>query len=186
MCYLDELKGDKGDEHIYIGTTPPEDTSMIWYDPSDYSTGDFNAVDSLYEAYLNSPGKRVEINGEFTNIHLDKENFLKAIGNISPINGFEVRVKPDFESLGNATQDKLGYIYLIPSSNGASDMYEEWIVVDTAETVAGEKNYKWEKWGSSSVNLDNYYTKEQVNQQITQAISEFRASFNGGEIDSSS
>lgn len=145
MCYLDELKGENGDEHIYIGTTAPEDTSMIWYDPSDSSCSSINAIDTLYEAYLQSPGKRVEVNGKFTNIYLEKDDFLKAIGNISPINGFEIRVKPNFESLGEASQDKLGYIYLIPSPNGSSDMYEEWIVVDTAETVVGEKTYAWEK-----------------------------------------
>lgn len=138
-------KGDKGDEHIYVGTVAPEDTSLIWYDPSDYTFDNMSAPDALYKAYLQTSGKRVEVDGEFTNVYLSKDEFLDAIGNLSPINGFEVRVKPDFESLGVPTKDKLGYIYLIPSSKDSSDMYEEWIVVDTAETVVGEDSYKWEK-----------------------------------------
>lgn len=105
---------------------------------------------------------------------------------MSPINGFEVRVKSSFEDLGPATQDKLGFIYLIPTGNESTDMFEEWIVVDSAETVVGENNYKWEKWGSSAVNLDNYYTKDQVDQHITNAVNQFSASFNGGEVDASS
>ena len=44
---------------------------------------------------------------------------------MSPINGFEVRVKSSFEDLGPATQDKLGYIYLIPTGNESTDMFEE-------------------------------------------------------------
>lgn len=179
-------KGDPGDQNVYIGCDEPADKDMIWYNPCENSFNGMTASDFLYEAYLQTPGKRVEdSNGEFKNVWLTRDLFDQAIGNISPINGFEIRVKSSFEDLGAATIDKLGYIYLIPTSNGSNDMFEEWIVVDSAETVVGENNYKWEKWGSSAVNLDNYYTKDQVNQHITNAINQFSASFNGGEIDAS-
>lgn len=137
-------KGDPGDENIYIGCDEPS-IDKIWYDPCDESIDEFSAIDMLYTAYLQTPGKRIEENGEFKNIWLTKDLFTKAIGNISPINGFEVRVKSSFEDLGVPSVDKLGYIYLIPSNNGSNDMFEEWIVVDSAETVVGENNYKWEK-----------------------------------------
>ena len=177
-------KGDPGDENIYIGCDEPS-IDKIWYDPCDESIDEFSAIDMLYTAYLQTPGKRIEENGEFKNIWLTKDLFAKAIGNISPINGFEVRVKSSFEDLGVPSIDKLGYIYLIPSNNGSNDMFEEWIVIDSAETVVGENNYKWEKWGSSSVNLDNYYTRDQVDQHITNAINQVSLTFNGGEVDAS-
>lgn len=181
-------KGDPGDQNIHIGCEAPEDTDKIWYDICDESIDQFSAIDLLYSAYLQTPGKKIEdttSDAGFKNVWLSKDLFTQAIGAISPINGFEIRVKPNVESLGQPTQDKLGYIYLVPSGNGSTDMYEEWIVVDTAETEVGANSYKWEKWGSSSVNLDNYYTKDQVNQQITNAVNQFSSSFNGGEVDSS-
>ena len=178
-------KGDKGDENVYIGCEPPEDLNMIWYNPCEQTLNGMTSLDFLYQAYLDTPGKRIEENGEFKNVHLERDLFEKAIGNISPINGFEVRVRSSFEALGDPTVDKLGFIYLIPSSSESVDMYEEWIVVDTAETEVGASSYKWEKWGSSSVSLDNYYTKDQVDQHITNAVNQFSSSFNGGEVDAS-
>ena len=66
-------------------------------------------------------------------------------------------------------------------------MYEEWVVVNTAAT--GAPIYKWEKWGSGTistdVNLENYYTKDQVDQHISNAINQFDNVFNGGEVDAS-
>ena len=179
-------KGEKGDENVHIGCEPPANTDMIWYNPCEQTLNGLTALDFLYQAYLDTPGKRVESDGEFKNVHLERELFEKAIGNISPINGFEVRVKPSFDALGTPTRDKLGFIYLIPSSTESNDMYEEWIVVDTGETEVGANSYKWERWGSSSVNLDNYYTKDQVNQYVVKQIQQMAVSLNGGEIDSSS
>jgi hypothetical protein len=150
------------------------------------SVDEYNALDMLYSAYLETPGKTVEDgNGGTKSVWLSKELFSQAIGAISPINGFEIRVRSSFEALGPATRDKLGYIYLVPTSTNSTDMYEEWIVVDTAETEVGADSYRWEKWGSAAVNLDNYYTKDQVDQHITNAVNQFNVSFNGGEVDSS-
>ena len=178
------VKGDKGDENVHIGCEPPENTDMIWYNPCENSFNGATALDFFYAAYLDTPGKRVESNGEFKNVHLEKELFGKALGNISPVNGFEVRVKSSFEDLGEPNADKLGFIYLIPSSTESTDMYEEWIVVDTAEIEVGSNKYKWEKWGVSGFNFDDYYTKIEVNQMITNEIQEI--TFNGGEINASS
>ena len=180
------MKGDKGDENVHIGCEPPANTDMIWYNPCEQTVNGMTALDFLYQAYLDTPGKRVESNGSFKNVHLERDLFEKAIGNISPINGFEIRVKPSFEALGEPTRDKLGFIYLIPSLNSSTDMYEEWIVVDSAETEVGADSYKWERWGTSGVNLDNYYTKDQVEQYVINKIQHVAVSFNGGEIDSSS
>ena len=178
-------KGDKGDENVYIGCEPPTNTDMIWYNPCEQTLNGMTALDFLYQAYLDTPGKRVESNGEFRNVHLERDLFEKAIGNISPINGFEIRVKSSFEALGEPTRDKLGFIYLIPSGSGSTDMYEEWIVVDSAETEVGADSYKWEKWGSAGVNFDDYYTKDQIHQYVSNQMQQ-NINFNGGEIDSSS
>lgn len=45
-------KGDTGDNNIHIGPTPPEDTSKIWYDTSDYSSADLEGYLTLEEAKL--------------------------------------------------------------------------------------------------------------------------------------
>lgn len=62
-------KGDKGDQNIYIGCNEPDDKSLIWYDTCEESFGGLSASDFLYEAYLQTPGKRVEDpNGGFKNV----------------------------------------------------------------------------------------------------------------------
>ena len=83
----------------------------------------------LLKAYQASPGKRVEDSknpGSFINVHLSDEEFLNAFGNISPVNGFEIREASSFEALGKPTADKVGYLYIVPSNNGdASDLFDE-------------------------------------------------------------
>lgn len=54
------VKGDKGDENIHIGCNEPTDKNKIWYDCCDYSVDEFSAIDMLYTAYLQTPGKVVE------------------------------------------------------------------------------------------------------------------------------
>ena len=179
--YIPKGSGSGPGGNIHIGCEPPTDTNMIWFDPCDKSINELNSLDLLYDAYLKTPGKRVESNGSFSNVHLKKEMFEKAFGNISPINGYETKIKNDFESLGEPNKDKLGYIYLIPSNMSGDDKYEEWIVVES-----GDNEYKWEQWGSSSIDLDNYYTKDQIEQVVIDEIKQANVSFNGGEVDSSS
>lgn len=168
-------KGDPGDQNIYIGCDEPEDKDQIWYDPCDTSAGGIDSLGVVYDAYIKAGG------------NLNESEFTQTFRDLSKL-GFEVKWAATFEDLGEATEDKLGYLWVVNSGVSSNDMYEEWVVVNTAAT--GTPMYKWERWGSGTistdVNLDNYYTKDQVDQHITNAVNQFSASFNGGEVDASS
>jgi hypothetical protein len=128
-------KGDKGDKGD-AGRDGRDGKDGIVEDP----------IDFILKAYKASPGKRVEDSrnpGTFINKHLSDSEFLEAFGNISPINGFEIREASSFESLGTPTADKVGYLYLVPSENGnTNDLFDEWVVISSGETASGEESYK--------------------------------------------
>jgi hypothetical protein len=100
----------------------------------------------LLKAYHASPGKRVEDPenpGKFKNIYLSDEDFLRALGNLSPVNGFEIREVPSIEALGRPTEDKVGYLYLVPTPGSDDpDSFDEWVVISSGTTVVGESSYK--------------------------------------------
>ena len=114
-------KGDKGDrgEKGEKGDKGEKGEDGIIEDPLTF----------LLEAYKASPGKRVEDSknpGTFINKHLSDDEFLEAFGNISPVNGFEIREASSFEALGKPTADKVGYLYLVPSASGSvNDLFDE-------------------------------------------------------------
>lgn len=171
-------RGDKGEK----GDAGRDGKDGIIEDP----------IDFILKAYKASPGKRVEDSrnpGTFINKHLSDSEFLEAFGNISPVNGFEIREASSFESLGKPTADKVGYLYLVPSESGSvNDLFDEWVVISSSETASGEESYKWEKWGSASVNLGNYYTKEEVSEFVQAEIEQIQiegGNLNGGVADTS-
>lgn len=49
-------KGDAGDQNIYIGCEPPEDTSLIWYDPCENAINGVSSDQIVYEAYQHAGG----------------------------------------------------------------------------------------------------------------------------------
>ena len=132
---LQGVKGDKGDKGDKGEKGDKGDPGTIE-----------NPLNFLLQAYKASPGKRVEDSrnpGTFINVHLSDSEFLEAFGNISPVNGFEIREAASFEELGKPTKDKVGYLYLVPSQSGnVNDLFEEWVVISSSETVAGEESYK--------------------------------------------
>lgn len=174
LCMLDDLRGD---ENIWIGNTPPmmqdgvtEDHDKIWFDTSDEAIGEFSASDILYTSYL-------EMGGE-----LSKEEFAEAFKGINNKNGFEVKFAESFEALPEPTVELLNQLWYVPgSSTSESNLFEEYIVVHSP----AKDIYMWEKWGSGtlSVNLDNYYTKDQVNQYVSSEISKVESNFDGGHGD---
>lgn len=52
------------------------------------------------------------------------------------------------------SEDTKYKIYLVPSSNGANDLYDEYI------TVQNGANLTWEKFGNTDINLSSYATKD--------------------------
>lgn len=153
LCYLEELRGDEniayGCPSDFEGGAPS--IEKIWYDPCDDAIDRFSITDFLYQAYLSIGGT------------LNKSDFENAFSNLSNISGFEVKFAKNFESLGEPTKDKLGKLWLIPSTKTeTNNLFDEYIVVHSPSTI--DDTYMWEKWGSEtiSVDLSNYYTKSEV------------------------
>lgn len=141
-------RGEKGDDNIHIGPTPPEDPNKIWYDTSDNDGTEMylgSPSSILWKAYLDSPGRLVEDPnnpGKFINEYLSEEEFFKAFGSIST---------------NYLTKDNIKTI------NGLS--------------IIGRGNIEISGSGES-VDLSNYYTKDDVNSLILDSI-------DGEEIDPS-
>lgn len=162
-------KGDPGDENIAIGcqsdfpNNEPEH-DKIWYDPCDESMDQYSVQDFLYHSYIAVGGI------------LNQEQFEAAWKSFPNTAGFEIKFANSFEELGDPTADKLGKLYMIPAqSTVLHDLFEEYIVVHSPSTT--EEVYMWEKWGSGqiTVDLNNYYTKSQVDSAISTAKSELEA-----------
>lgn len=153
-------KGDPGDENIAIGcqsdfpNNEPEH-DKIWYDPCDEAMDQYSVQDFLYHSYI-------AVNGT-----LNQEQFEAAWKSFPNTAGFEIKFAKSFEELGDPTADKLGKLYIIPAqSTVLHDLFEEYIVVHSPSTT--EEVYMWEKWGSGQITVDlsNYYTKAEMDQQI--------------------
>lgn len=162
-------KGDPGDENIAIGcqsdfpNNEPEH-DKIWYDPCDEAMDQYSVQDFLYHSYIAVDGT------------LNQEQFEAAWKSFPNTAGFKIEFAKSFEELGDPTADKLGKLYMIPAqSTVLHDLFEEYIVVHSPSTT--EEVYMWEKWGSGqiTVDLNNYYTKSQVDSAISTAKSELEA-----------
>lgn len=150
LCYLDDLRGD---ENIWIGCDEPKmlggeapDYDKIWYDPCDTSVDTWSSSDFLYAAYTDLGGT------------LSKEEFQKIFKDLNKIKGFEITFK---EVLPEPSKEWEGVLVITQkSTENSQDMFDEWVVVEI------EGTYKWEKWGSGSINLSDYYTKEEINNKF--------------------
>ena len=163
-------KGDPGDENIAIGcqsdfpNNEPEH-DKIWYDPCDEAMDQYSVQDFLYHSYIAVGGTT-----------LNQEQFEAAWKSFPNTSGFEIKFASSFEKLDEPTADKLGKLYIIPAqSTVLHDLFEEYIVVPSPSTT--EEVYMWEKWGSGqiTVDLNNYYTKSQVDGAISAAKTELEA-----------
>lgn len=163
-------KGDPGDENIAIGcqsdfpNNEPEH-DKIWFDPCDEAMDQYSVQDFLYHSYIAVGGTT-----------LNQEQFEAAWKSFPNTSGFEIKFANSFEELGDPTADKLGKLYIIPAqSTVLHDLFEEYIVVHSPSTT--EEVYMWEKWGSGqiTVDLNNYYTKSQVDGAISAAKTELEA-----------
>lgn len=118
---------------------------MIWVDTTE--DADFDHINSVYHGYKEAGGQ------------LPFDAFKEVFSKLSYSGGLEIIIKESFEALGEPGADKLNKIWLVPSTNpGSNDLYQEYIC------VLKDEEYVWELWGSGSaqIDLDNYYTKDEV------------------------
>ena len=78
--------------------------------------------------------------------------------------------------LPEASAQTVGKIYLVPSADPQTqNTKDEYITLTTVEE--GTTTYSWEKIGSTTIDLSNYYTKAQTDAAITAALNTALASY---------
>lgn len=103
----------------------------------------------------------------------------RTYSNLGEVSKFTVGWAESYEKLPPA-KDHVGQIYVVGYKGDKGNLYSEYLAVHTA---AYSNDYMWEKIGdsSSSVNLDNYFTKKEVEDFVTEQISSVE-NIDGGEI----
>ena len=105
---------------------------------------------------------------DLVNYYLKSEVFTKTEVNalIAAIQQFQY---VSVTTLPTASADTMNKIYLIPSTNpGTQNVKDEYITI--AVTDQGTTTYSWEVIGSTDIDLANYYTKQQTDGAITNAL----------------
>ena len=78
--------------------------------------------------------------------------------------------------LPEASAQTVGKIYLVPSDDPQTqNTKDEYITLTTVEE--GTTTYSWEKIGSTTIDLSNYYTKAQTDAAITAALNNTLAAY---------
>lgn len=163
-------KGDPGDQNVFIGCYTPVDTTQIWYDPCDDAMDHYSAKDLLYESYLLT----TEDAGVDALSKLDFEKAFATIG-INSVQGEVVFLSsvdelPKLDTLSaNEIRKLKGTLYLIPSSDAeGNNNYDEYTVIEGP--MSGQ--FRWEILGTNSVsiNLDDYYTKTQIDAALVNKV----------------
>ena len=97
-----------------------------------------------------------------------------AIQKIIPRLGFKAVIVEELPLHG-----EFGYIYLVPKTGEDDDVYNEYIWVLEEGQEVGE----WEFLGNSSIDLTNYYTKEEIAAMfVTCTQAQYDALVSGGTV----
>ena len=109
------------------------------------------------------------------NYYLKSETFTKAEVNqlIAAVQQFTYQ---SVTTLPTASADTMNKIYLVPSTNPETkNVKDEYITI--AVTDQGTTTYSWEQIGSTTVDLSGYYTSQQTDAAISNAINTALASY---------
>ena len=80
------------------------------------------------------------------------------------------------DSLPTASISTMGIIYLIPSANPqTANAKDEFITIEVAN--GGQTTYQWEQIGSTTIDLSGYYTAQQTDTAITNALNTALANY---------
>lgn len=126
-------------------------------------TASENALESSIEA-VNQTATQTAQDLSTTQTNLTNNYYTKTEVNniVGEINQFKVQFVTSLPSTGNPLT-----IYFVAIAG--SDNYNEYMYV----------NDKWEQIGSTSIDLSNYYTQAQTNQQIANAKTQLEAEIDG-------
>ena len=109
------------------------------------------------------------------NYYLKSETYTKAEVQtlIDAIKQFTYEV---VQTLPTASASTVGKIYLVPNADPqAQNVKDEYITLTTTEEQT--TTYSWEKIGSTTIDLSNYYTKAQTDAAITAALNTALANY---------
>ena len=109
------------------------------------------------------------------NYYLKSETYTKAEVQtlIDAIKQFTYEV---VQTLPTASASTVGKIYLVPNADPqAQNVKDEYITLTTTEEQT--TTYSWEKIGSTTIDLSNYYTKTQADAAIQAALNTALASY---------
>ena len=112
---------------------------------------------------------------DLTNYYLKSELYTKSEVDqlIAAINQFEL---VSVQTLPTASADTMGKLYFVPSADPKTqNVKDEYITL--AVTEQGTTTYSWEKIGSTTIDLSNYYTKTQTDAAITAALNNALAAY---------
>ena len=80
------------------------------------------------------------------------------------------------DSLPTASISTMGIIYLIPSTNPqAANAKDEFITIEVIN--GGQTTYQWEQIGTTTIDLSGYYTAQQTDAAITNALNTALANY---------
>lgn len=90
-------------------------------------------------------------------------NRLQAIENaIDAINQFSYT---SVTTLPKPSENTMYKIYLVPSDNANEENIKDEFITISIENN-GQIDYDWEQIGSTSINLENYYTKQEIDNMV--------------------
>lgn len=130
--------------------------------------GNLSRFKSKVDAEIAAKGFVTKTVDDLTNYYLKTETYTK-----SEIETLIAAVKQfSYESvatLPTAAEGTMHKIWLVPATGGAGQN-----VKDEYITIQDGNAYKWEKIGSTDIDLSGYSTTEQMNAAITSAVSGFK------------
>ena len=143
-----------------------------WHDGTTYFNDDFYTDFVVYQNVLlacsnthtsNSSNVPVIIYKGLQPIGVENSEFWSFVfsGIVNPDASFKVQFSSSVESLPNASEH-IGEIFVVGPVGNSGNAYEEYIAI---HTPSYNEEYTWELigGGNTSIDLSNYYTKEEIN-----------------------
>ncbi|MCR4738571.1 MAG: hypothetical protein K5846_10515 [Bacteroidales bacterium] len=130
--------------------------------------GNLSEFKSKMEAAINARNFITNMVNDLTNYYLKSETYTKSEVE-ALINAVKQFTYESVATLPTSTADTMHKIYLVPATGGSGNN-----VKDEYITIPDGSSYKWEKIGTTDIDLSGYSTTEQMNEAITSAVAGFK------------